>query len=188
MGISPSPGIPCRSRGQARRSAPLHGPCPSVLLLALPLRARTPHELGEAPTPPLAPLLGRRWPAVGEQRHRSTMRAVEPYSELLPCLLLVHRVRLVAGELLVVTTPSASSPSTRAGRSAPPLLRSDRQVRAVDRGGPLVSALDRIWVHSTGCTQYFCQLIFKKSLRNDFSDFCEMLWKMVVCSNLLQIY
>ena len=90
-----------------------------------------------------------------EQRRRSAMRAVEPYPELLLCLLLVHRVRLVAGELLVVTTPPAGSPSARAGRSTPPLSRSDRQVGAVDRGGPIVSALDRIWVHSTGCTQQF---------------------------------
>ena len=102
-------------------------------------------------------MAGRR-----EQRRRYAMRAVEPYTELLLCLLLVHRVCLVAGELLVVSTPPASSPSVRAGRSMPPLSRSDRQVGAVDRGGPLVSALDRIWVHSTGCTQYFCRLTFKR--------------------------
>ena len=105
-------------------------------------------------------MAGRR-----EQRRRSAMRAIEPFPELLLCLLLAHRVCLVAGELLVVSTPLASSPSARAGRSAPPLSQSDRQVGAVDRGGPLVSALDRIWVHSTGCTQQFCQLISLKEFK-----------------------
>ena len=105
-------------------------------------------------------MAGRR-----EQRRRSAMRTVESCPEFLLCFLLVHRVCLVAGELLVVSTPPASSPSTRAGRSAPPLSRSDRQVGAVDRGGPLVSALDQIWVHSTGCTQQFCQLISLKEFK-----------------------
>ena len=82
------------------------------------------------------PCRGRSRHTVDKPRHRSAMRAIELHSELLPCLLLVHRVRLVAGELLVVTAPSASSPSARAGRSAPPLFWSDRQVGAVDPWGP----------------------------------------------------
>ena len=74
-GSSPSPRIPRWSHGRAHQSTPLRGPRPSVLPHTIVSHARETPELGEAPTPLLAPPLGRRWPADDEPHHRAAMAA-----------------------------------------------------------------------------------------------------------------
>ena len=74
-----------------------------------------------------------------EPRRHATMHTVRLDLEFLRCPLLVRCVRLVTGELLVVTTLPASSPSVRSRRSAPPSTRCSRRVGPVDPWGPRVS-------------------------------------------------
>jgi hypothetical protein len=72
---------------------------------------------------PRAPRLSSPWPGpvyADEPCWRTTIQAVDLNLELLWCLCLAHRVRLVVREPLVVTSPSASSPVARsAGQRLP---------------------------------------------------------------------
>ena len=162
MGSSPSPGIPRRSRGRAHRSTPLCGPRPSVLPLTIVSRARAPPELGEAPTPLLAPPLGRRWPADGEPHHRAAMAAGQLALELLQPWHLHYRVRLGKVVTLVVTslpvTSSTASSRRTAGRPMPQGLTGGVLLTL----GPVVSLCVCTCVFKSGCTQRFLRLVFLK--------------------------
>ena len=70
-----------------------------------------------------------------------------------------------------------TSPSASAHRSAPPLLWPGRQVGSLTREGPLISALARVRVHSTGCTQQFRQLEFKRISKMIFQIFVKCFGK-----------
>ncbi|XP_066342090.1 uncharacterized protein [Miscanthus floridulus] len=96
-------------------TSPLHPPSRSP-------RAQAPHELGEAPTPHLTPLLGRRWLAVGEPHHRVAMAAGQLALELLRPCRLHYRVHLGKVVTLVVTSSPATSPTASSCRSAQPPL------------------------------------------------------------------
>ena len=122
MGSSPSPRIPHRSCGRAHRSTPLCGPRPSVLPLTIVSRARAPPELGEAPTPLLAPPLGRRWPTDGEPHHRAAMATGQLAPELLRPYHLHYRVRFGKVATLVVTSSPVTSPTASSHRTTRPPL------------------------------------------------------------------
>ena len=162
MGSSPSPGIPRRSRGRAHRSTPLRGPHPSVLPLTIVSRARAPPELGEAPTPLLAPPLGRRWPADGEPHHCAAMAAGQLALELLQPCHLHYRVRLGKVVTLVVTSSPVTSPTASSRRTAWPPLPQGLTGGVPLTPWPIVSLYVCTCVFKSGCTQRFLRLVFLK--------------------------
>ena len=162
MGSSPSPRIPRRSRGRAHRSTPLRGPRPSVLPLTLVSRARAPHELGEALTPLLAPLLSRRWPADGEPHHRATMAAGQLALELLQPCHLHYRVRLGKVITLVVTSSPVTSPTASSRQRARPPLPQGLTGGVPLTPEPVASLCVCTCVFKSGCTQRFLRLVFLK--------------------------
>ena len=151
----PSLGIACRSTAEladelCSRGLPLSAPLPTFTSCAQP-----PHELGEAPAPPFAPLPGQRWPAVGSSAAAPPCAPSSPVPSS-SCAFSWCTV-FASSRVSYWWCPHRRLARRRrelAGQRRPCLGLTDRW-GAVDRGGPLVSALDRIWVHSTGCTQYF---------------------------------
>ena len=162
MRSSLSLGISRRSCGRARRSTPLRGPRPSVLPLTIVSRARTPPELGEAPTSLLAPPLGRRWPADGEPHHRAAMAAGQLALELLQPCHLHYRVRLGKVVTLVVTSSPVTSPTTSSRRTVRPPLPQGLTGGVPMTPGPVVSLCVCTCVFRSGCTQRFLRLFFLK--------------------------
>jgi hypothetical protein len=92
------------SSGRAHRSELLRGLHPSILLLIHFSRLRAPHSRGEARRPHHASHLSRCWPADGGPSHHVAMHAGKIDAELVWPHAKRPRLRLVAGNRVVVTS------------------------------------------------------------------------------------